>query len=162
MLKYYPINRRYSMITMTRRLLCANIFAGSMLATSSQISAEGRPMLLSAYTEAWSNRDLAAILDCVHPDIEFVGPNVRARGRSAYSASTQRFLGLLEGVVVRARHGTADTAMIAYDFICKPPVGRAPTAELVTFRDGLVGRSEIFFDTRPFDGPRPRCVSNPS
>lgn len=137
------------MIAIHRRA-CLHALAVAPIGLSSTATQGRGPTLLSRYVEAWTRRDLAAIIACMHPDVIFVGPNVNANGRDGYAASTQRFLGLLEQVTVRARCEGGDDAMIAYDFVCRPPIGRVPTAELVNFRDGLIGRSEIFFDTRLF------------
>jgi hypothetical protein len=41
--------------------------------------------------------------------------------------------------------------MFWHDFVCRDPIGLAPTAELVRFEGGLVRESHIVFDVRPFE-----------
>jgi hypothetical protein len=41
--------------------------------------------------------------------------------------------------------------MLTYDMDFIAPVGVCRAAALMTFKDGLIIRNEIFFDARPFD-----------
>jgi hypothetical protein len=40
--------------------------------------------------------------------------------------------------------------MLTYDMDFGEPIGVCRTAALLTFRDGLIARNELFFDARPF------------
>jgi ketosteroid isomerase-like protein len=44
----------------------------------------------------------------------------------------------------------ADHVMLTYDMKFEAPVGNCRTAAVMTFRDGLIARNELFFDTAPF------------
>lgn len=136
---------------MDRRTALTLIAAGVALPTPLPArTGKSAKDLVAAYADAWARRDLDAILACMGEGVRFIGPNVKADGRAAYRASTERFLRLVEQVNVRAcvRHGSQ--AMLAYDFVCRDPIGTAPVAELVQIADGRICSSEIFFDTAPF------------
>ncbi|HEX6742406.1 MAG TPA: nuclear transport factor 2 family protein [Sphingomicrobium sp.] len=105
---------------------------------------------VARYAAAWKRRDLEAILGCMHPSLSFVAPNARADSRDAYRASTERFLSLVTDVKVRACIRNGSQAMLAYDFVCRAPIGVSAVAELIRLDDGLIATSEIFFDTAPF------------
>lgn len=106
--------------------------------------------IVGRYADAWKRRDLDAIVACMAADVRFVGPNVKADGAAAYRASTQRFLNLVQRVELRACVRRGNEAMLAYDFVCRDPIGVSPVAELVTLAGNRIVRSEIFFDTAPF------------
>jgi hypothetical protein len=136
---------------LSRRGALALIGAGAAVASpaSARVLAAGRS-LVEAYTRAWSKRDLTAILACMSPDVDFRSANANSHGREAYAAATARFLPLVDRVDVRAMLADGDRAMIAYDFVCVQPIGTSSVAELLTFKNGLIASSEIFFDTAPF------------
>jgi ketosteroid isomerase-like protein len=112
----------------------------------------GKPAkdLVATYAAAWARKDLDAIVACMDEGVQFVGPNVKADGRAAYRASTERFLTLVERVDVRVFMRSGNRAMLAYDFVCRDPIGTSPVAELVHISGGRILNSEIFFDTAPF------------
>jgi hypothetical protein len=106
--------------------------------------------IAAAYADAWARKDLDAIVASMGEGVGFSGPNVKAVGRAAYRASTERFLSLVERVAVRACISCGYQAMLAYDFVCHDPIGNVPVAELVQIAGGRIVGSEIFFDTAPF------------
>ena len=135
---------------MNRRSLIA-IGAAALVAGEASATPRSTRRTVEAYLAAWRACDLAAIAACMHPDVRFTAPNAQSTGLAAYRASTARFLSLVEEVVVRADVVGSGKAMFAYDFVCRPPIGRAPTAELVHIENGWILESEIFFDVRPFE-----------
>ncbi|MCL4394145.1 MAG: hypothetical protein M1482_04950 [Chloroflexi bacterium] len=50
----------------------------------------------------------------------------------------------------QSQFASGDQVMFTYDFVCQEPIGNCRTAELLTFKSGLISRSELFFDTAPF------------
>jgi hypothetical protein len=72
-------------------------------------------------------------------------------GKEKFLQSAKRMFGLLKRLEVRSKFASCDQAIFTYDFICTDPIGVCRTAELITFRDGLISRIELFFDARPFE-----------
>ena len=105
----------------------------------------------ASWIDAWVRKDLGAIGRHLHPEMEFVGPMARLRGSDAFVASTARILNVLERFEPRATFVAGSRAMLAYDFVCRPPIGNVPTAELAEFEGGRIRRIEIFYDARPFE-----------
>ena len=103
-----------------------------------------------AYVKAWQEKDLQALGDLIDPAIVFKSPTATTNGRDAYLAAAKRFISLVERIDVRARCVTESDAMVAYDFVCREPIGVSATAELITVKNSLVAYSEVFFDARPF------------
>lgn len=46
-----------------------------------------------------------------------------------------------------------EQVMFVYDLERKQPTGTCRTAALMTFKDGLIIRNDLFFDPRPFIKP---------
>ncbi len=105
----------------------------------------------SAYLKAWDNKDLAEISEYLHPEVRFLGPMADVTGKEPVLASAQRMFPLMQNLNVRSIFSSGEQVMAAYDFICAQPVGNCRTAELITFKDGLISQIELFFDARPFE-----------
>ncbi len=103
------------------------------------------------YVDAWRRKDSESILALLHPEIHFKSPTAETEGREKYIPGLTRFLSIVERVDLRAQFVSNEGAMFAYDFVCRAPIGVCPTAELVRFKDGLIRKSEVFFDARPFE-----------
>jgi hypothetical protein len=104
-----------------------------------------------AYLKAWTNKDLQEIAKYLHPNVHFIGPMTETTGKEKLLQSANRMFGLLKTLEVRSKFAFGDQAIFTYDFICADPIGVCRTAELMTFKEGLIGRIELFFDARPFE-----------
>ena len=107
--------------------------------------------IAEAYLQAWQRKDEAGIATFVHPQVEFVGPIAQTKGRDAFLAGAQRMFPLLKEIKIHTMFFSGDQVLFTYDFICVEPVGICRTAELITIKDGQIGRVELFFDPRPFE-----------
>ena len=104
-----------------------------------------------AYYEAMNNKDLAGVARHLHPDVRFVGPMADLVGKEAVLEAAKRFVTLIKSLRVRAKFGSDDTAMLAYDVDFGEPIGICRTAVLMTFKQGLIASIELFYDARPFE-----------
>jgi ketosteroid isomerase-like protein len=104
-----------------------------------------------AYLDAWKQQDVAKMLVMLHPQVTFKGPMAETVGRDAFINAVRGMIPMLKDVVVRHLMVDGDQAIAVYDFICAAPVGVCRTAELISFADGLIRSSEVFFDARPFE-----------
>jgi hypothetical protein len=103
------------------------------------------------YIKAWNRKDADGIAQLLSPDVHFVGAMAETDGRDLYVEAVRRMFPILKGIEVRSKFASGSEVMLAYDFNCSEPIGKCRTAELLTFRNGLITRSEIFFDARPFE-----------
>jgi len=56
----------------------------------------------------------------------------------------------IKSIEVHAVFSSEDQAMLTYNMDFGEPIGVCRVAASMTFKDGLIVRNEIFFDTRPF------------
>ncbi len=104
-----------------------------------------------AYLQAWNNKDLSAIASHLHPDVRFLGPAASTSGKEAVMEAAKRMFPLLQSLKVQSKFASGDQAIFTYEFICAEPINVCRTAELMTFKDGLIIGIELFFDARPFE-----------
>ena len=83
-------------------------------------------------------------------------PDSEITGREAYMKTVEKLMPLLEGVNVRAKFGSGNQVMLAYDFYLSEPVKVSSVANLMTVQDGLVRSVELFMDFRPFSQHTPQ------
>jgi hypothetical protein len=103
------------------------------------------------YLAAWKHKDIHRIAKLVHCDIELTTPVAKASGSRDFLASCERIFPMLEDVRLRAKFADEHQAMLAYDFVFKPPTGVIRAANLMTFEDGVIRSIELFLDPRPLE-----------
>lgn len=103
-----------------------------------------------AYYKAFENKDVESITNILHPDIEFITPMGNSRGSASVIEAAKRLLPLIKSIDVRAKFSSADQVMLVYDLNLTAPVDRCPSAVLMTIRENLIVRTELFYDARPF------------
>jgi SnoaL-like protein len=103
-----------------------------------------------AYYRAFNDKDLAGIARRLHPDVQFVAPFGESSGRATVLEAAKRLLGILKSIEIRARFGSGDQVMLAYDLVYGEPAQVCHAAVLMNFQDGLIARIELFYDARPF------------
>lgn len=111
---------------------------------------ESNIALAEAYYKALVNKDLKTAESHLHPDVHFVAPMGESRGRDKVIEAAKRLVPLLKGVDIRARFSAGDQVALIYDMKLTAPVDICPTAVYMTFKDGLIARTELFYDARPF------------
>jgi ketosteroid isomerase-like protein len=113
-------------------------------------AAERNMASAEAYYQAMNGKDLAGMARNLHPDVRFISPLADLNGKQAVLDAAKRLLTLLKSVGVQAKFGSESQAMLTYDLDFAEPIGICRTAALMTFKDGLIARIELFFDARPF------------
>jgi SnoaL-like domain len=103
-----------------------------------------------AYYKSYNEKDLTAIARHLHPAVQLVAPMGKSLGKDAVLEAVKRLLGIVKSIEIRAKFGSGDQVMLAYDLSYGEPAKVCPTAVLMSFKDGLIVRIELFYDARPF------------
>jgi len=104
-----------------------------------------------AYYKAMSDKDMSGMERRLHPDVRLVTPMEELRGKGAVLEAAQRLMSLIKRIEVHAKLESEDQAMLTYSMDFGEPIGVCRVAALMTFKDSLIVRSELFFDARPFE-----------
>jgi hypothetical protein len=109
-----------------------------------------------AYYEAWTGKDFDRAMTYVADDVECLGPAGRLVGAAAFRAFMEPFSQAVTHTELLAAFGDDDTALLMYDTGTER-VPRAPGAERLTVRDGVITQLRIIFDRAPFIAARQRA-----
>ncbi len=103
-----------------------------------------------AYYTAMADKDLPGMARHLHPDVRLVTPMEELTGKEAVLGAAQRLMNFIQSIQVHEKFGSEDQAMLSYDMDFAEPIGVCRAAALMTFKDGLIVRNELFFDASPF------------
>lgn len=115
-------------------------------------SHENNLALAEAYYTAMGEKDLVSLEKCLHPDVEFIGPMSCVTGKENLLQTIKRFLSDFKSLTIRSKFATGNQAMLAYDIDFPEPIGITRSAALMTFKNGLIKKIELFFDASSFRG----------
>lgn len=107
--------------------------------------------IIEAYYKALGQKNVEGIAEYLHRDVQLIGPLAKISGRETVLEAARKFTALFTRLQVRTSCGSKDQAMVVYDLDCPPPIGSFSTAVLMTFKEGLILKIELFFDARPFE-----------
>jgi len=107
--------------------------------------------IAEAYYTAMAEKNIAGMEKYLHPDVRLISPLAEILGKEAVLESAKKLIALFKTLTIRAKFGSEDQAMLAIDLDYPAPIGNLRTAVLMTFKDGLITKNELFFDARPFD-----------
>lgn len=115
--------------------------------------------LATQYYQAMEDKNLYEIENLLHSEVSMIGPLAVLNGKEAVLNSVKHFLAFFTKLTIRAKFGAGDQAMLAYDLDCPAPFGIVRGAVLLTFKDGLIVRYELFYDARPFEKKKEEIFS---
>jgi len=107
--------------------------------------------IAEAYYTAMAEKNLEGLEKYLHPDVQLITPFALVNGKTAVLDAVERLLAFFNTLTIRAKCGSGDEVMLAYDLDFPEPIGKIRTAVLMTFHDGLIIKYELFFDTRLFE-----------
>jgi ketosteroid isomerase-like protein len=111
--------------------------------------AERNVELAEAYYRAFEAKDAEALGRRLHPEARVITPLGESVGREQVVEAAKRLFPALRRIDIRARFGDGDQVVLVFDMVGDPWTAR--TAALMTFKNGLLARSELFLDPRPFE-----------
>ena len=113
--------------------------------------ADGNVLTAKNYYQAMNEKDLDQVERLLHPEVELVGPLISVSGKPGVLDAANRFQAGVNGITVRSSFGGEDQVALVYDADFGLPIGICRTAVLMSFKDFLIARIELFFDPRPFE-----------
>lgn len=103
-----------------------------------------------AYYTALGEKNIERVKEYLHPDIQFTDPQEKVIGREAVLKAAKGFTGIFKSLTIRAKFGSEDQAMIVYDVEIPGCPKKLHAASLLSFREGLIGKIELFYDSKGF------------
>lgn len=106
--------------------------------------------LAVAYYTALGKKDLEEVEKYLHPDIQLTDPQEQIIGKQAILSAAKGFSTVFKSLKIRAKFGSEDQAMIVYEVEIPGFAKNLQAASLLSFRDGLISKIELIYDTRCF------------
>jgi hypothetical protein len=108
--------------------------------------------LAKAFYSTFEGRNIEAMAEYLHPDIQFITPLRKLQGKEAYVEAAKEFASFFETMTLRTAFGEKDQVVVVYDVKYPKLVDEMiPTAALLAFHENLISRIELFYDARPFE-----------
>jgi hypothetical protein len=115
--------------------------------------------LAEEYYRLVGKKDLEGVKQYLHPEIELSSPLGNLKGKEAFIKATSTYMNTFESLKIRTKFGSQDQAMIVYDVDIPGIVKGLPTAVLLSIRDGLIARIELFYDASHFTSMKEKIFS---
>ncbi len=104
-----------------------------------------------AYYQAINDKNLEAVAQYLHPEITLLSPLGEVIGKDATLQAAKGFSSMLKKITIRAQFVGQDQIMLAFDIDFLESIGIIRSAVLMSFRDGLISRNEMFYDPRAIE-----------
>jgi len=102
--------------------------------------------LAEEYYTLMGKKDAEGLKRYLHPDVELYSPLAIVKGKEAVFKSASQFANMIKYLTIRAKFGAGDQAVIVSDSGIPGMTESFPTASLLSFRDGLIVKIELFYD----------------
>ena len=104
--------------------------------------------LAEGYYTQIGQKNVEGIKKYLHPDVELYSPLATVKGKEAVIKAASHFMDAIKSLTIRAKFGSEDQAMIVCDSNMPGITERFPTASLLSFRNDLIIKIELFYDGR--------------
>jgi hypothetical protein len=111
------------------------------------------------YYKLMGAKDLEGIKKYLHQDVEFHGPLASLKGKEAVIEANRNFMNMFTSLTIRAKLGAGEQAMLVYEIDVPGIVKDFPGTSLLTFRDGLIAKIQLFYDGSRFVEKRDEVFS---
>ncbi|MBM3192983.1 MAG: nuclear transport factor 2 family protein [Chlamydiae bacterium] len=99
-----------------------------------------------AYYTALGTKNLGAVKEFLHPNIEFSDPQETVIGKEAVFKAAERFSSIFSKITIYAKFGSEDQALIVYDVEIPAISKNLRAASLLSFEDDLISKIELIYD----------------
>lgn len=107
--------------------------------------------IAKAYYSAMAKKNIAEMEKYLHPDVEILSPLGKMSGKAVILAGVERLFTIFVTLTIHAKFDSDDQVMLACDYEFSAPIGIVPTAILISFKDDLIIKIQLFYDARPFE-----------
>lgn len=102
------------------------------------------------YYKLIGEKNVEGIKKYLDHGVEFYSPLANLIGKEAVVGATSNFMNAIASLKIRAKFESGDQAMIVYDVDFPGMANKFPGASLLTFRNNLIVRIELFHDASRF------------
>jgi ketosteroid isomerase-like protein len=101
-----------------------------------------------AYYIAMAEKNSADVEKYLHEDVCLIGPYGKKEGKEVVFEAAKKFMYMFKDIHIQSQCSSENQVMLAYELL---EFGKTTTtlraASVITFKDGLIIKNELFFDT---------------
>lgn len=112
-----------------------------------------------AYYTALGEKNIELVKKYLHPEIQFTDPQEKVVGKEAVVNAAKGFTAIFKSLTIRVKFGSEDQAMIVYDLEIPSFNKNLRAASLLSFREGLISKIELIYDTKCFTEKKEEVLS---
>lgn len=102
------------------------------------------------YYKLIGEKNVEGLKKYLDAEVEFISPLATLKGKEAVAEATGNFMKAFKTLKIRAKFGSRDQAIIVYDVDMPGVANNFPGTSLLTFRNNLIVRIELFHDASHF------------
>lgn len=110
---------------------------------------------LRPFYTAFGKKNIKALEEYIHTDIEFLSPLAKRYGKKDYLEAAQTFASFFNTLTIRVLFSEENQVIAIYDAECPALTGNMRTAALITFTESLISNVELFLMRLPFVSSHP-------
>lgn len=107
-------------------------------------------MRAEKYYTLVGEKNIEGIKQYLHPDAELHSPLATLKGKENVVQATRNYMNMIESLRIRAKFGEGDQAVIIYDVDIPGIAKNFPAAVLLSFRNELIIKIELFYASHYF------------
>ena len=111
------------------------------------------------YYTALGEKNIEKVKEYLHPDIQFTDPQETVIGKEAVLKAAKGFSTIFKSLTIRLKFGSEDQAMIVYEVNIPSLTKNLHAASLLSFKEGLISKIELFYDTGCFMSQKEQSTS---
>ena len=107
--------------------------------------------IAESYYSEMSAKNIEGMEKYLHPNVSLIAPLAQDHGKQAVLETIRKAISIFKTLTIRAKFGSGDQAMLAYDVDFPAPIGIVKSAVLMTFEDKRIIKIELFYDARQIE-----------
>ncbi len=108
-------------------------------------------VIAKAYYTAMSKKNIPEIAKYLHQNVEFIGPLGTMSEKENVVKAVENFCEFFNKLQIRTTFASENQAVVIYDLDFPKPIGILSAAALMTIKNELVYKIELFYDARLFE-----------
>ena len=107
-----------------------------------------------AYYTLLGEKNLEGVKKYLHADVEFFGPLAALKGKQAVVEANNNFMKMFNSLKIKTKFGGENQAVVFYEVDIPGIATNFPGVSLLSFKDGLITKIELFYDGTPFSSKK--------
>lgn len=106
--------------------------------------------IAESYYTAMKEGDFDKLSSYLHRNVTLISPLAEVLGKDDVLNAAKNFSKLFNALEIKAKFSEGNQVVLLNEFLFPEPIGRFRAVTLMTIKDNLIEKLELFYDARPF------------